>query len=67
MNMGTPVYTTIVTVILLLVHLGVVDAVKVKLKIVMGIVVLHLGLAMAIVMMGNILTMVFRFILIVQH
>ena len=65
--MGTPVYTTIVTVILLLVHLGVVDAVKVKLKIVMGIVVLHLGLAMAIVMMGNILTMVFRFILIVQH
>ena len=58
---------TIVTVISPLVHLAVVDALEVKLKIVMGIVVLHLGLAMAIVMMGLILIMVFRFILIVQR
>ena len=56
-----------VTVISLLVHLAVVDAVKKKLKIAMGIVALHLGLAMAIVMMGNILIMVFQFILIVQR
>ena len=60
-------YMITVTVISLLVHLAVVDAVKKKLKIAMGIVALHLGLAMAIVMMGNILIMVFQFILIVQR